>query len=94
MSLMSVLIVTRLERKGSKRVIYCLDCGHIQAIHNFDGIIPPENTSTGCNYVHYIEGRGAQICLCNEWNDKKPKTSKLSDIPKVLQFPRIDDDNK
>ena len=52
----------------SKRIIYCLDCGHIQGIH-----VP-----TGCNYVHYIEGHGAQVCLCEKWNGFK-KDGRLKD---------------
>jgi hypothetical protein len=56
------------RRTLTKKVIYCLDCGHIHGIH-----VP-----TGCNYVHYIEGHGAQVCLCEKWNDKK-KDGRLKD---------------
>lgn len=72
--------MTRLEMRGSKRVIYCLDCGHIQAVHNFDGVIPSENTSTGCNYVHYIENIGASVCKCHKFKEKGEKKPKHSSV--------------
>jgi hypothetical protein len=81
MSSMSVLIVTRLERE-----VFPSICGFTDLKK-----LPPElSTFLFCEYCKEPN----LMCAFHTDLHYEYFKSKLSDIPKVLQFPRIDDDNK